>query len=55
MELLYTALLYLIQPLVWLRLLLRSRKAPAYRKRWKERYGFCQNKVEPGGILLHSV
>ncbi|MDV0424038.1 glycosyltransferase N-terminal domain-containing protein, partial [Klebsiella grimontii] len=52
---LYTALLYLIQPLVWLRLLLRSRKAPAYRKRWKERYGFCQNKVEPGGILLHSV
>jgi 3-deoxy-D-manno-octulosonic-acid transferase len=55
LELLYTALLYLIQPLVWLRLLLRSRKAPAYRKRWKERYGFCQNKVEPGGILLHSV
>ncbi|WP_227539622.1 hypothetical protein, partial [Klebsiella pneumoniae] len=31
MELLYTTLLYLIQPLVWLRLLLRSRKAPAYR------------------------
>ncbi|MHC7526727.1 hypothetical protein ACYAYX_19185, partial [Klebsiella pneumoniae] len=26
MELLYTTLLYLIQPLVWLRLLLRSRK-----------------------------
>lgn len=55
MELLYTTLLYLIQPLVWLRLLLRSRKAPAYRKRWAERYGFCQNKVEPDGILLHSV
>jgi 3-deoxy-D-manno-octulosonic-acid transferase len=55
LELLYTTLLYLIQPLVWLRLLLRSRKAPAYRKRWAERYGFCQNKVEPDGILLHSV
>ncbi len=40
---------------MWLRLLLRSRKAPAYRKRWAERYGFCQNKVEPDGILLHSV
>jgi 3-deoxy-D-manno-octulosonic-acid transferase len=55
LELLYTTLLYLIQPLVWLRLLLRSRKAPAYRKRWAERYGFCQNKVAPDGILLHSV
>ncbi|WP_254891464.1 hypothetical protein, partial [Cronobacter sakazakii] len=31
MESLYTALLYLIQPFVWVRLLLRSRKAPAYR------------------------
>jgi 3-deoxy-D-manno-octulosonic-acid transferase len=55
LELLYTALLYIIQPLVWLRLLLRSRKAPAYRKRWAERYGFCRNKVAPDGILLHSV
>lgn len=55
MELLYTALLYIIQPLVWLRLLLRSRKAPAYRKRWAERYGYCRNKVVPDGILLHSV
>jgi 3-deoxy-D-manno-octulosonic-acid transferase len=55
LELLYTILLYLIQPLVWLRLLLRSRKAPAYRKRWAERYGFCRNKVKPDGILLHSV
>ncbi len=55
MESLYTALLYLIQPLVWIRLLLRSRKAPAYRKRWGERYGYCKGKVEPGGILLHSV
>jgi hypothetical protein len=45
LELLYTALLYIIQPLVWLRLL-RSRKAPAYRKRWAERYGFCRNKVD---------
>ncbi|CCJ77332.1 lipid IV(A) 3-deoxy-D-manno-octulosonic acid transferase [Cronobacter muytjensii] len=55
MESLYTALLYLIQPFVWVRLLLRSRKAPAYRKRWGERYGFCQGKVLPDGILLHSV
>ncbi|EPD3053238.1 lipid IV(A) 3-deoxy-D-manno-octulosonic acid transferase [Proteus mirabilis] len=52
---LYQVLLYLIQPLIWLRLLLRSRKAPAYRKRWGERYGFCRGKVAPHGILLHSV
>lgn len=52
---LYQVLLYLIQPFIWVRLLLRSRKAPAYRKRWGERYGFCAGKVSPQGILLHSV
>lgn len=36
-------------------MLLRSRKAPAYRKRWGERYGFCAGKVVAGGIMLHSV
>ncbi|KOC88008.1 lipid IV(A) 3-deoxy-D-manno-octulosonic acid transferase [Winslowiella iniecta] len=55
MTTIYTALLYLIQPLIWLRLWLRGRKAPAYRKRWAERYGFCAGKVKPDGILLHSV
>ncbi|SFN59045.1 3-deoxy-D-manno-octulosonic-acid transferase [Izhakiella capsodis] len=51
----YTALLYLIQPLIWLRLWLRGRRAPAYRKRWAERYGYCDGKVLPHGIVLHSV
>lgn len=51
----YQVLLYLIQPMIWLRLLLRSRKAPAYRKRWAERYGYCTGKVRPSGIMLHSV
>lgn len=55
MQILYTILLYLIQPLVWLRLLYRSYKAPAYRKRWLERYGFCKSKVKPDGILVHAV
>ncbi|BDH44001.1 3-deoxy-D-manno-octulosonic acid transferase [Salmonella enterica subsp. enterica serovar Choleraesuis] len=55
LQLLYTALLYLIQPLIWIRLLLRSRKAPAYRKRWGERYGFYKRPMQQGGILLHSV
>ncbi|WFL67400.1 lipid IV(A) 3-deoxy-D-manno-octulosonic acid transferase [Pantoea sp. X85] len=55
MTTLYTALLYLIQPLIWLRLWLRGRKAPTYRKRWAERYGYCSGKVLPHGIVLHSV
>lgn len=51
----YQLILYLIQPLIWIKLLLRSRKNPAYRRRWAERYGFCKGKVEPHGIILHSV
>lgn len=55
LSILYTLLLYLIQPLIWIRLWLRGYKAPAYRKRWLERYGFCRGKVQSGGLLLHSV
>ncbi|MDF7666822.1 lipid IV(A) 3-deoxy-D-manno-octulosonic acid transferase [Orbaceae bacterium ESL0727] len=55
MQIVYTVLLYLIQPLIWLRLLWRSRKIPAYRKRIAERYGFCKDKVKPDGILVHAV
>ena len=55
LELLYTALLYLIQPLIWIRLWVRGRKAPAYRKRWGERYGFYRHPLKPGGIMLPSV
>ncbi|XBC27956.1 lipid IV(A) 3-deoxy-D-manno-octulosonic acid transferase [Leminorella grimontii] len=55
MRFIYSFLLYLLQPFIWLRLFLRGRKAPQYRKRWAERYGFCRGKVEPDGIMLHSV
>lgn len=51
----YQLLTWLIQPLVLLRLLLRSRKHPAYRKRWAERYGFYKSKVLFRSIVLHSV
>lgn len=51
----YTVLLYLLQPFILLRLWFRGRKIPAYRKRWAERYGFCNGKVVAGGIVLHSV
>lgn len=37
----YTFVFYLLLPLVMLRLLWRSLKAPAYRQRWLERFGFA--------------
>ncbi|MGL9769569.1 MAG: lipid IV(A) 3-deoxy-D-manno-octulosonic acid transferase [Sodalis sp. (in: enterobacteria)] len=51
----YNIIIVLIQPLIWIKLLWRSRKAPEYRRRWPERYGFCRGKVKPNGIMLHSV
>lgn len=52
---LYQLLFYFIQPVIWIRLLLRARLAPAYRKRWPERYGFCKGKVAPDGLVIHAV
>lgn len=53
---LYTILLYLLTPLIFLRLLWRSRRQPAYRRRWRERLGWvpaapAQREV----IWVHSV
>jgi len=53
---LYTVLLYLLIPLVIVRLLWRSRKAPEYRKRWGERFGFVPKiELERKVIWVHSV
>lgn len=40
MRFLYTLLLYLLMPLILLRLLWRGLRAPDYRKRWGERFAF---------------
>ncbi len=53
---LYTILLYLLTPLIFLRLLWRSRRQPAYRRRLRERLGWvpaapAQREV----IWVHSV
>ena len=55
MRLLYTVLLYLLLPLVLLRLLWRSIKAPAYRRRWGERFGIFAPPRGWGGIWIHAV
>ncbi len=52
---LYTAILYLVFPLVLLRLLWRSIKAPAYRRRWSERLGRFDPPAGWGGLWIHAV
>ena len=44
MRLLYSALFYVLLPAIIIRLWLRGRKAPNYRKRIKERFGFIQRR-----------
>lgn len=54
MRLLYTTLLTLLIPLMLLRLLWRSRRAPAYRQRWGERFGWVEN-LPQRPIWIHAV
>jgi len=51
----YTILLYLMLPLVLLRLLWRSQKAPGYRKRWKERLGLFDPFGVSHTLWIHAV
>ncbi len=55
MRVLYTVLLYLLTPFVLLRLLLRSRALPDYRRRWGERFGFVPSPPEPVAVWVHAV
>jgi len=52
---LYTLFLYLVFPLVLLRLLLRSRSNPDYRKRWSERLGLFKNISNKPVMWVHAV
>lgn len=52
---LYTVLFHLGLPLVFLRLLWRARRAPAYSKRIGERFAFGLPELKPGGIWVHAV
>ncbi|RLA46098.1 MAG: 3-deoxy-D-manno-octulosonic acid transferase [Gammaproteobacteria bacterium] len=42
---LYTLLLYLLTPVILARLLWRSRRSPAYARRWRERFGLISGLV----------
>jgi 3-deoxy-D-manno-octulosonic-acid transferase len=52
---LYRFLLYLLLPLALLRLLWRSRRAPAYRQRWRERLGLYAGGTLRSGLWIHAV
>ena len=51
----YTLLLYLASPLLMARLYWRGRRAPAYRRRWAERWGFGTWKADRPTIWIHAV
>ena len=59
----YSLLLYLLLPLILLRLLWRGLRAPAYRRRWRERFGFYAQPPSPPSsfkgdgveVWLHAV
>jgi 3-deoxy-D-manno-octulosonic-acid transferase len=51
----YSALLWLLLPLALLRLIWRSRLAPAYRERWRERLGFYDRPPGHADVWVHAV
>lgn len=55
MRIIYSILLYLISPLFIVHLLVRSLRAPAYRQRWAERFGFYTDKPVRTPIWVHAV
>ena len=55
MRLLYTLLLYLITPLVLLRLLWKSLELPGYRQRIAERFGRVPRADDGVDVWVHAV
>jgi 3-deoxy-D-manno-octulosonic-acid transferase len=55
MRRLYTLLFYLAMPLVLARLYWRGQSNPDYRRRWRERFGFCHSLSDMGCICVHGV
>lgn len=54
-RLLYSLILYLITPLIWLRLLWRARQQPEYLQHLGERYGFYRQPAPGKLIWVHAV
>lgn len=54
-RMIYSFFFYLLTPVILLRLLWRSRRAPEYRLRWGERFGFYRDPALTGSIWIHAV
>ncbi len=54
-RILYSLLLYLLVPVVLVRLGLRGLRNPDYWRRWPERFGFIPQLPRAGAIWLHAV
>ncbi|MBX2810148.1 MAG: lipid IV(A) 3-deoxy-D-manno-octulosonic acid transferase [Cellvibrionaceae bacterium] len=54
-RLLYTLVFYVLLPIILLRLLWRGIKAPAYLRRWSERFGFAGSPEVSPSLWLHAV
>lgn len=52
---LYTFVMYLVMPLVVLRLLVRGLRSPLYHRRWPERFGFFDAPGFNGSLWVHAV
>ncbi len=55
MRFLYSCVFYLITPLIIVRLFVKSLTAPAYKKRWLERFGVYSCPAHKETIWLHAV
>lgn len=51
----YSCLFYLLIPFIFIRLIWRSIKAPAYRYRWRERFALYDRKFAQHAIWFHAV
>ncbi len=55
MRIFYSSLFYILLPFIFLRLLWRGIKAPAYRKRWNERLAFYSSSALSDVAWFHAV
>ena len=55
MRVLYTLAMYLVTPLMLLRLLARGVRSRPYRRRWPERFGFFEAPTFRGSLWIHAV
>lgn len=55
MRYLYTLAMYLVTPIIVMRLLARGVRYRDYHRRWRERFGFYQGPTLRGSIWVHAV